>query len=402
MHPSKALQELTFTADTQLSPHETSAMDLDSNLDSQTNTRHRILFVDDSRLMRVAAKKILNKEFDTLEAGDGEEAWNTLLVEKEIAVVLTDLSMPVLDGMGLLARIRNSDDQRIRSLPVVIVTGQEDEEKARESALSAGATDFISKPFDSIQLMARVKAQASHRDLQQNTAELEQASHVDKLTKLANQQYFLERGSQEVSFAKRHGNPFALLLISLDNFNDIYLKHGKTLGAKLIIQAARRMQRRIRHEDTLARIGVAHFALILPFTTSRGARGLAERLLESVIEQPFSIDGQTIAAVTSVGAVGVMPDQDTSFKALIQTVKQEMGKATRAGGNMVSGCEIPETATEIPPLAEALGLINANNGSEVEPHLPQLLKQIIPLLELADQRLGLELGETIGQLRNIA
>lgn len=374
-------------------------MDLDSKLDSPNATRHRILFVDDSRLMRVAAKKILNKEFDTLEAGNGEEAWNTLLAEPDIAVVLTDLSMPGLDGMGLLARIRGSEDERIRSLPVVIVTGQEDEEKARESALSAGATDFISKPFDSIQLMARVKAQASHRDLQQNTAELEQATHIDKLTKLANQQYFLERGSKEVSFAKRHGNPFALLLISLDNFNDIYQQHGKTIGAKLIIQAARRMEKRIRHEDTLARIGVAHFALILPFTTSRGARGLAERMLEAITEQTFSIDGETVDAIASIGAVGVVPDHDTNFKTLIQTVKQEMAKATQAGGNQVCGCEVPKKTTPAPALPLALEMIAANRGSELQPHLPQLIRQVLPLLEMAQQSLDLDLAEALTSLR---
>lgn len=374
-------------------------MDLDTNIERIDATRHRILFVDDSRLMRVAAKRILNKDFDTLEAADGEEGWQALQDNPDIAVVLTDLSMPGLDGMGLLARIRESEEERIRSLPVIIITGQEDEDRARESALSAGATDFISKPFDSIQLMARVKAQASHRELQKNTAELEQTSHVDKLTKLANQQFFLEQGAKEISFAKRHGNPFALLLISLDNFNDIYMQHGKIIAAKLMIQAARRLEKRIRHEDTLARIGVAHFALILPFTTSRGTRELAERLLSAVTEQAFSIDGQTIKTVTSIGAVGVMPDQDTNFKSLIQSVKKEMARASQAGGNQICGCEVPDEIIPVPELAVALEMIASHRESELAQHLPLLLNQIMPLLELAERSLGLGIQEAIEKIQ---
>ena len=92
-----------------------------------------VLVVDDSRLMRVAARKILKDAFETLDAGDGEIAWELLQSDPRITLVMSDLSMPNLDGLGLLERIRRSEQPHIRELPVIIVTGAEDDDDA-ESA----------------------------------------------------------------------------------------------------------------------------------------------------------------------------------------------------------------------------------------------------------------------------
>jgi CheY-like chemotaxis protein len=113
-----------------------------------------LLVVDDSRLMRVAARKILQGEFNILEASDGEEAWDVLQASPHVSLVMSDLSMPNLDGLGLLERIRTSDSADIQNLPVIIVTGAEDDDGSKTTALAAGASDFITKPFESVQLLS--------------------------------------------------------------------------------------------------------------------------------------------------------------------------------------------------------------------------------------------------------
>ena len=127
-------------------------------MDQTAESKPRALVVDDSRLMRVAAKKILKEHFEIEEAADGEIAWNMIQEDNGYAVVMSDLSMPNLDGLGLLGKIRESDDPVTSELPVVIVTGAEDDTAAKEQALNCGASDFITKPFDSVQLVARAKA----------------------------------------------------------------------------------------------------------------------------------------------------------------------------------------------------------------------------------------------------
>lgn len=106
-----------------------------------------ILVVDDSRVMRQALNKILRRRYQVVDAPDGMEAWTLLEQNPGIACVFTDLSMPQLDGYGLLQRIRDSDDTRLKALPVVIVTGNEDDEGTRRKAAERGANDVVMKPF---------------------------------------------------------------------------------------------------------------------------------------------------------------------------------------------------------------------------------------------------------------
>src|ERR1035437_8283020 len=93
--------------------------------------------------------------FEFREALDGEQAWETLLIDPNIRVVITDLTMPKLDGYGLLKRIRESKISRIRNLPVVIVSGS-DEQEERERAKAAGASDLITKGIGTAQLVSRL------------------------------------------------------------------------------------------------------------------------------------------------------------------------------------------------------------------------------------------------------
>jgi CheY-like chemotaxis protein len=126
-----------------------------------------ILVVDDSRVMRQALKKILSGTYPVVEAADGEEGWARILDDPAVCCVYTDLSMPRLDGFGLIRRIRESGDPRVREIPVVLITGNEDSEGTRERALSAGASGVVKKPFNSADILEvarlHVEAQRARR-----------------------------------------------------------------------------------------------------------------------------------------------------------------------------------------------------------------------------------------------
>src|SRR5437660_3449882 len=122
----------------------------------------RVIVIDDSKVIRNAARKMLGVEFDVITAEDGEDGWAQIQRDASIQVVFTDLVMPGMNGYELLRDIRTAVDARIRSLPVIVVTGIEDDEVARVRALELGATDFITKPFTTIDLLARARAHASH------------------------------------------------------------------------------------------------------------------------------------------------------------------------------------------------------------------------------------------------
>ena len=115
----------------------------------------RVLVVDDSKFVRTTFATILKASFAVLEEGDGESAWEAVKSDPSIVMVLADLDMPRLDGFGLLSRIRGCDDPRIRALPVVVISGNEDLE-AKQRARQLGANDFIGKSADAPEVLARL------------------------------------------------------------------------------------------------------------------------------------------------------------------------------------------------------------------------------------------------------
>lgn len=119
------------------------------------STSPRILIVDDSRSVRATLAHYLDGCYQIREAGDGIQAWETLLVDPRIGLVITDLGMPLLDGYGLIQRIRASGIARINCLPVLVMSGTQDNaEHARAAA--AGATGLIGKGASAAELLARL------------------------------------------------------------------------------------------------------------------------------------------------------------------------------------------------------------------------------------------------------
>ncbi len=133
-----------------------------------------ILIVDDSPTIRLSLSHALQDEFTPMEAVNGEQAWEFISSDSRIEVVITDLSMPKLDGLGLVKRMRDSVVMRIRNMPVIMVTG-DDDTAAREASFMAGVNDFVAKTSDRIELLARLRA---HRKLAVTLRELEESQRT--------------------------------------------------------------------------------------------------------------------------------------------------------------------------------------------------------------------------------
>lgn len=118
--------------------------------------RSRVLVVDDSAVIRKAISRVLDTEYDLVEANDGEAGWEALKNNQDLGVVISDVQMPKLDGYGMICRIRADEDPGVRDVPVIVITSAEDD-VTRERAYACGANDFILKPIDSEQLLSCVR-----------------------------------------------------------------------------------------------------------------------------------------------------------------------------------------------------------------------------------------------------
>lgn len=368
----------------------------------------RILVVDDSRLMRVAVKKILKKEYDLVEAGDGDEGWEAVSDDDSIQVVISDLNMPNLDGFGLLEKIRNSDDERISQLPVIIITGNEDDDATREKALSAGASDFVTKPFDSVQLRARANAHTRHRQTTRKLSEvstaLEENTNIDPLTHLANRRYFQEKGNECISFSKRHETHLALIRMDIDEFNNFFIKAGRYVADNTLIRIAELLTSTVRQEDTVARLGVAQFGLLLTNSTLEGASQLAHRIRDQ-ISTGILADNETIPAITvSMGISAPVIEADFSFEQLFHAAERQLAQALESGGNSIS---IDHSAVEeiceqtVPGLDAAVTMAGNERHEQLLPCLPNLMQRLLPLLEIANRHLALGMEEAVERIRQL-
>ncbi len=301
--------------------------------------KQRLLIVDDSKVIRVTARKILRDHFESTEAVDGENAWEILSTQEPFSLVVSDLTMPNLDGFGLLERIRNSPLPHISELPVIIITGANDSENTMKRARAAGATDFIGKPFDSVLLLARTQSHANAHSvtntLKQEVATLEGHTTVDALTELANEISFMERGYQQLSYAIRHNSSLAMCRLEIDDFGHLFQVYGEAFTESVIQATANILGSAIRQEDTAARIGTARFALLSPGVNRAGIRNLAERIRREINARIFKHANTTLRVSMSIGVAAPDIRRNIRLDELISVADQRLARAITQGGNQV-------------------------------------------------------------------
>ncbi len=373
------------------------------------DTRPHLLIADDSRVIRRAVAKILGGDFELLEAEDGEAAWQQLAADERIELMITDIDMPRLDGYGLLCRLRAAEVSRLRDLPVIVMTGAEDE-LTRKRAYACGATDFITKPLDTMQLLTRARV---HARLDQATdrlceaePDLEGQVTTDALTGLYNRRFLLERASQYLALAKHRGEELSVLRIDIDNFRVLYDTYGHEPCSRLLAWFGKLILANCRNEDTAARLRGAQFALLAPATGRMDAAVLAERVRAAVAESPFVDGGTSISVTISLGLATFGRDPGKTMAELLAVADRNLTIAKAEGGNRLS-CgyveEIPppeEAVMAEPDLEAALQMIANNESGRLLPYLPNLIARVVPLLELGNRHLELGLDLSLAALKD--
>ncbi|MGE5240981.1 MAG: GGDEF domain-containing protein [Bacteroidota bacterium] len=368
----------------------------------------RVLVTDDSRVIRKAISRILSNEFDLIEAEDGESAWHHLLRDDSIQVLVSDIEMPKLDGYSLICRVRAADPERIRNVPIIVITGADDE-LTRERAFACGATDFIIKPIDGVQLLARTRAHAkldqTTRKLEETSTALEEQTAVDPLTQLNSRRYFLQRGVQDLAYAKRHNSELSVIRADIDNFRPLYKKYGDQISDQILVWLAKILVATSRTEDTVARVGGGEFAILAPATGRMDAAVLCERLRTAVAAEPFKGGNVSVALTVSLGLATLERDPGDTIEELLTLAEQRLTLAKAAGGNRLGVSyqeEAPkpeEAVIEQPDLETALKMLENDEGGKLTPFLPDLVARCLPLLEFCNKKLDLGLGFAIESLK---
>jgi two-component system, cell cycle response regulator len=365
-----------------------------------------ILIVDDSRVIRHAATKMLAPEYTVHVVENGAEGWRRLQLNDAISVAFVDMQMPEMTGLELLAHIRNSDDERIASLPVIIITGADDTENTKKQIFDAGATDFISKPFVSIDLISRAR---SYARLSGRVVELEKKAGHDRITGLISAAGFEERGARATSFALRHRQKLSVASLEIVDFQELYQSHGKRVAQQIVIAVAKCFDAAMRTEDIAARTGVARYALLLPLTNETGARIVVDRVCESINKRVFVIGREKFRIRLAFGIVESTLAEDQLFSDLVTradaVLERNINQDSEVGvGGRIDVIEAGKasTAIAVPAITEtivneALQYVIAGDYSRIPEFLLfTVAERLAPFLEYVNSRSSQRPGSVRG------
>ncbi|MGH1487473.1 MAG: GGDEF domain-containing response regulator [Cellvibrionaceae bacterium] len=296
------------------------------------NHKIRVLVIDDSSTVRIAASRIFGNEFDVLLAVDGEDGLDVIESDPHIQVVFTDLVMPEMDGFELLKNLRTHSNDHISNLPVIVMTGAENPEIAKQKAFSLGATDFITKPFGATDIRARAR---SYAQLNLTTKALREQTTIDDLTGLLNRRGFDKQLDKEIAFVSRHQYYLSVMSVEIDNYKDLFISMGRSSTEKIIKSIAQALQKTLRKEDTIARAGLARFTVSMPLVERDNALEMANKICQTVESFKAKLKGKRLPLTVSAGVASFEPGDEMTPDTIIDMTDIALGKASELGASQL-------------------------------------------------------------------
>lgn len=261
-------------------------------------------------------------------------------------LILLDLMMPGMDGFQVMEGLKKIELEGY--LPVLVITGQV-ELKLR--ALQSGAKDVISKPFEKVEILARIynmleirllnrEATNQSKILEQLVQDLQKQIITDPLTNLFNRRFLQEYLPREVAKAKRVAGSFAVLMIDLDFFKRINDIFGHEAGDIVLKNVAILLKNSIRESDVACRYGGEEFVLVLSEVSTDGAGKKAEGIRKAVMDLALAISQKSLGRVSTSIGVAVYPDHGVDMDSLLRAADEALYEAKENGRNCVVMSEV--------------------------------------------------------------
>jgi diguanylate cyclase (GGDEF)-like protein len=299
-------------------------------------TPFTIAVVDDDAAIRRLVRLFLNRAgFETFECTTGEEARQALNTRPWDLAIL-DRRLPDMDGVVLCQELKSNPAFRTRY--VIMLTG-EDEQEDKIEGLELGADDYITKPFQYPELLARVRAGKRIVDLQKELTEtnkrLELLSITDGLTKLYNHRHLQDELARAFEESRRYQRPLSLAIIDLDFFKKVNDSYGHAIGDEVLKSVSQTFRESIRATDLAARYGGEEFAVMMPETELQDAVIFAEKIRTLIESLPIETHAGSIHATVSIGVANVPHSHLRTPKELIVVADKALYRAKRGGRNQV-------------------------------------------------------------------
>jgi two-component system, cell cycle response regulator len=303
---------------------------------SASHSIYEVLVVDDSPVYRKLVEQVLESQPFTLHfARNGREAME-MFEEFSPSIVLTDWMMPDFSGLELCQRIR-ADETRPYTYVILMTSNTEKGNVVK--GLQAGADDYLSKPFDPGEMLARIGVGRRiidlNRELAAKSVRLEEAARTDPLTGLPNRRAIEEWAFKQLRGAARHGFSLWVVVGDIDSFKTINDTFGHDAGDIVIKTFAEALKRCTRASDICGRLGGDEFLLVMTHVESGQIESTVNRFREQFAMLSFPFQGRSVSVTASFGIAGCVGKDMPEFTSIVRKADQMLYEAKRGGRNQV-------------------------------------------------------------------
>lgn len=296
----------------------------------------KVLVADDSPVSRKLVESTLcSKQYPLLLAQSGQEAL-ALFAQHKPAVVITDWMMPDLSGLELCQKIRA--DSR-KSYTYIILLTSISEKDSLVQGLAAGADDYLTKPFNPDELLARVGVGKRIIDLQRKIEAqnrlLEELALTDPLTGLPNRRAVQDHATMQLNSAARHGFPYWVAMADLDHFKRVNDTFGHEAGDFVLKRFAEILKANTRASDICGRMGGEEFILVMTYAGKENMQLVVERIRRQFEAEKFCFGGHPVTVTASFGIAGFDGQERPDFNEIVTRADAALYSAKRAGRNQM-------------------------------------------------------------------
>ncbi|MFC2163494.1 diguanylate cyclase [Acidobacteriota bacterium] len=296
----------------------------------------KVLIAEDDKLCRTILDKNLKKwGYEVLTTENGKEAWEVIQKE-DIQIAILDWIMPKVDGVELCEKIRGTNWNRYIYIIMLTIKNQQTD---IHKGFAAGVDDYITKPFDTHELKARLLTGKRIIGLQDQLLEsqkkLQEIAIHDMLTNLLNRFEVLNVLQEEWHRASREEKFVSTVMLDIDFFKNINDTHGHDVGDEVLIEVASRLNKTLRRYDKVGRYGGDEFLAVLPNCDMRNATRIAERLRRAVCGEKIETEAGSLCVSISVGCASTENNSAQSIESLVKISDKAMYHAKNMGRNCV-------------------------------------------------------------------
>ncbi|MBN1265745.1 MAG: diguanylate cyclase [Anaerolineales bacterium] len=298
----------------------------------------KILVAEDEAVSRQILKKTLESwGYDAVLVSNGDNAWKILNEENPPRLAILDWVMPGMDGLTICRKLRERKDDLYSY--ILLLTANAEKGQIVEG-LEAGADDYLVKPYNPIELKARIETGARIIRMQQELVRIQdrlriEATH-DNLTGLWNRGTIFKLLEMELAREARDLNPVGALMIDLDKFKLVNDTYGHLVGDQVLKEFANRLNAGLRSYDLVGRYGGDEFLVVLPNCSIENAEQLAGRVVQAIQAYPFETDAGPISVNASIGVTATIGDELTPPDSLVSRADEALYVAKRDKDRLIA------------------------------------------------------------------